>query len=91
MAASTSHAPLAENEEQGRWAVRPAGRLVVGYLLEDGVPAVGGLGLQHLQGGVGEHGVVPVGGKQLTLPGGNGCGVEGSPNLTGHARLPDFM
>ena len=48
-------------------------------LFDDGVVAVGGLGLQHLQGGVSEDRVVTVGGEQFTLHallGGDGCGVE---------------
>jgi len=54
-------------------------------LFDDGVVAVGGLGLQHLQRGVSEDRVVTVGGEQFTLHallgllgllGGDGCGVE---------------
>ena len=84
MAARTSQAPLVGNDADGRWAERSG--LEVGWrmvdLFDDGVPAVGGLGLQHRQGGVGEDRVVAVGGEQLTLHalpglvGRGGYGVE---------------
>ncbi len=48
-------------------------------LFDDGVATVGGLGLRHLQRGVGEDRVVTVGRKQLTLLtliGRDGCAVE---------------
>ena len=48
-------------------------------LFDDGVATVGGLGLQHLQRGVGEDRVVTVGRKQFTLftlTGRDGCAVE---------------
>jgi hypothetical protein len=47
-------------------------------LFDDGVPAVLGLGLQHRDGGVGEHGVVAVGVEQpppARWPSGSRAGV----------------
>ena len=43
--------------------------LQVGDDLLDGVAAVGGLGVEHRQGAVGEHRVVAVDGEQLALVG----------------------
>ena len=43
-------------------------------LLDNGVVTVGGLGVEHRLGAVGEHRVIPVGGEKLALPG--GCGGE---------------
>jgi hypothetical protein len=45
-------------------------------LFNDRVVAVGGLGVEHRLGAVGEHRVIPVGGEQLVLPRGCGGGVE---------------
>ena len=43
---------------------------------DDGVPAVLGLGLQHGDRGVGEHGVVAVGVEQHPLPTGLGARLQ---------------
>ena len=45
-------------------------------LFDDGVPAVLGLGLQHGDRGVGEHGVVAVGVEQHPLPTGLGARLQ---------------
>ncbi len=45
-------------------------------LLDHGVPAMVGLGLGELEWAVGEHRVIPVGGKQLALALHGGLGVE---------------
>ena len=45
-------------------------------LLDDGMVAVGGFGVEHRFGVVGKHRVIAVGGEQLVLPGGCGGGVE---------------
>ena len=74
IAAKTSQAPLAENV-QGE--VCEGAALEVGDdLLDDGVAAVGRLGLEHDQWGVGEDAVVAVGREQLSLAVGDGRGVE---------------
>jgi len=54
-------------------APRPAGRRGP---FDDGVPAVLGLGLQHGDRGVGEHGVVAVGVEQHPLPTGLGVRLQ---------------
>ena len=75
IAAQTSQAPFAVNDPDGRWASGPC--LQVGDdLLDDGVPAVAVLGLDHRQRCVGEHRVVAVAGEQLALAG-RGVGVAG--------------
>ncbi len=53
-----------------------AGLQVGDDLLDDGVAAVGGLGLEHDQRGVGEDAVVAVDREQLSLALGDGRGVE---------------
>ncbi len=66
IAASTSQAELAMKLPGGQMRERPV--LQVGDdLLDDRVAAVVGLGGEHRQGRVGEHGVVAPGGEQLAL------------------------
>jgi len=55
---------------------KSAGLEVGDDLLDDRVSAVGLLGLEHGQRGVGEDRVVAVVGEQLTLPVGHGLGVQ---------------
>jgi len=60
IAAQTSHAAFAVNDPDGRCANGPVLRSAI--TCSTIVAAVTGLGLQHDQVAVGEHGVVPVGG-----------------------------
>ncbi len=58
MAASTSQAPFAAKAPEGEVGQRARSQVGVN-LLDDGVRPVVGLGLQHRDRGVGEHGGAP--------------------------------
>ena len=68
MAAQVSQAASGGKDPEGQVRQRPV--VPVGEnLLDDGVVAVVFLGLDHLEGADGEHGVVAPGAEQLLLPG----------------------
>jgi hypothetical protein len=75
VAASWGQAALAGKWLEGRWAKRTVDQ-IGGHLLDHRVPPVVGLGLGQRQRAVGEHRVVAVGGKQLTLALGGGFRVD---------------